>query len=192
MPNSESFPIIVSGHPLLARSKAFSGRYPAELDWEGPQIALGTSVDIASGKFAVRGRIVEAPSSAEGHHRAEVVGPLMTDRIACLVAEKQSDESWATYLATFLKRSKFELFWMNPAMPVESPEDDWAKRLVAPPDGQVRENNVMRSGSEEAAVRVAFAALDNVSSTVHDRGILPRGTRAYVSKGGPLVEVHRP
>jgi hypothetical protein len=101
MLSSESFPIIVSGHPLLARSKVYSGRYPAELEWEGPQIAPGTSVDIASGKFAVRGRIVEAPESAEGYHRAEVVGPLMTDRIACLVAEKQSDDSWATYLATF-------------------------------------------------------------------------------------------
>jgi hypothetical protein len=188
---SEPFPVIVNGQPLLARSGVFSGRYPAELEWEGPQIALGTGVDIASGKFAVRGRIVEAPAIAEGHHRAEVVGPLLTDRMACLIAEKKSDASWVTYLATFAKRSKFELFWMNPSMSEEAPEENWGKWLVAPPDGQVRADNVMSSGSEEDAVRVAFAALDNVGSTVHDRGILPRATRVYVSKGGPLVEVFR-
>lgn len=191
MSESESFPIIVDGHPLMARSRVFAGLHPADLEWEGPQIALGTMVDIASGKFAVRGRIVEAPDSAEGLHRAAVVGPLMTDRMACLVVEKKSDDSWATCLATFIKRSKFELFWMNPAMRPE-PEDDWGKWLVAPSDGQVRESGVTHSHSEEEAVQVAFAALDNLKSTIHDRGILPRGTRVYVSKGGPLVEVHRP
>ena len=188
---SESFPIIVDGHPLLARSRDFSGRYPAELDWEGPQIALGTSVDIASGRFAVRGRIVEAPEGAEGRHRAEVLGPLMTDRIAVLVAEQQGDDSWTTYLAMFTKRSKFELFWMNPAMPQELQAEDWEKRLVTPPDGQASESAVMHSRSEKEAVQVAFAALDNIDSTIHDNGILPRGTRVYVSKGGPLIEVHR-
>ena len=187
---SESFPVIVNGHPLMARSRAFTGRHPVELEWEGPQIALGTMIDIASGKFAVRGRIVEAPEGAEGRHRADVIGPLMTDRIAVLIAEKNSDTSWATYLATFTKRSKFELLWMNPAM-LPEPEDDWGKRLVAPPDGQPRESEATCSRSEEEAVQVAFAAIENVNSTIHDRGILPRNTRVYVSKGGPLVEVHR-
>ena len=185
---SDPFPIIVNGQPLLARSGEFSGRYPAELEWEGPRIALETMIDIASGKFAVRGRIVEAPGSAEGHHRAEVVGPLMTDRMACLVVEKKSDDSWETYLATFTKRSKFELLWMNPAL-LPEPEDDWEKRIVTPPDGQVRESGVTQSHSEDEAVQVAFSALDNLNSTIHDRGILPRRTRVYVSKGGPLVEV---
>jgi len=184
----EPFPAIVNGQPLLARCDVFSGGHPAALEWDGPQIALGASIDIASGKFAVRGRIVETPSSAEGHHRAEIVGPLMTDRLACLVAEKRSDGSWGTFLATFVKRGKFELFWMNPSMSEEPSEGDWGKRLVVPPDGRVRESGVMSSRSEEEAVRVAFAALDDVGSAVHDRGILPLGTRVYVSSGGPLRE----
>ena len=186
MPIGEPFPVIVNGHPLLAHSEAFSGGHPAELEWEGPQIALGAAVDIASGKFALRGRIVEAPSSAEGHHRAEIVGPLMTDRLACLVAENRSDGSWGTFLATFIKRRTFELFWMNPSMPQESAEEVWEKRPVAPPEGRVREGSVTSGSSEQEAVQVAFAALDDVASTVHDRGILPLGTRVYVSSGGPL------
>ena len=161
MSESESFPIIVDGHPLMARSRVFAGLHPADLEWEGPQIALGTLVDIASGKFAVRGRIVEAPEAAEGHHRADVIGPLMTDRIAVLIAEKKSDASWSSYLAPFTKRSMFELLWMNPAM-LPEPEDDWGKWLVAPPDGQVRESGVTHSHSEQVAVQVAFAALDTL------------------------------
>ena len=184
----EPFPVIVNGHPLLARSEAFAGAHPEKLEWDGPQIGLGTAVDIASGKFAVRGRIVEAHPSAEGRHRAEIVGPLMTSRTACLVAEKQSDESWTTFLATFAKRRTFELFWMNPSMPQESMEEVWEKRLVTPPDGRAREAAATSSGSEEEAVQVAFAALHEVASTIHDRGILPLGTRVYISSGGPLHE----
>lgn len=116
----------------------------------------------------------------------------MAHRHHCFVIRDASDgaeTSWKTYHYQFESQSEYDAFLNNGALVPENEGRTWGEKVVTVPAGRVESHNPQASPDRAAAIQVAFSAIAEGESAVHQFENLAEDTPVFVETDGKLIQV---
>ena len=97
-----------------------------------------------------------------------------------VISKRECPRAWRVYVVQFrtedLQREFLEGRTLN-----DLPKRSFAKFAIHPPDGQVRESNLIAAETEEEAIKVAKDALRNPHSSIRANHQVDPSTPIYVT-----------